>query len=142
MRGKEFSEHELVALSAVDGAINNGAVRPVYITSVRRQRKSNKLKGVGGLEACIVEFEFAFRRFAKDGEGIARAQVSLSRILVGDLDCPTHNYYVWAPSGGVKITLRSGGSLVKSQRSFVHEFFGDRKVEWLEIVESAQPSNA
>ena len=135
MRGKEFSEHELVALSAVDRAINNGAVRPVYITVVRRLLKTKKLKGSNGLTACVVEFEFAFRRFAKDGEGIARAQVSLARILVGDLDVPTHNYYVWAPSGGVKVTIRTGSSVVMPQRAFVQKAFGDRTVEWLEIIE-------
>ncbi|MCC6405265.1 MAG: hypothetical protein IT405_02660 [Candidatus Yanofskybacteria bacterium] len=111
-KGKELSERELAALSALNGALAVAAVSPVSVTHVRRftkVRETNK----DGVRRCTMRLTFGFRRLDVDECGTGTAVITLWLVVAVDSAklCSSY-YFVWAPVDA-HITVTQGKNMFR-----------------------------
>ncbi|MCC6934433.1 MAG: hypothetical protein IT406_01925 [Candidatus Yanofskybacteria bacterium] len=110
-KGKELSERELVALSALKIALTAVAVSPVSVTHVRRftkVRETNK----DGVRRCTMRLAFGFRRLDVDECGTGTASITLWLVVAADSAKLCSYYSVWAPVDA-HITVTQGKDLFR-----------------------------
>lgn len=110
-KGKELSERELAALSALNDALAVAAVSPVSVTHVRRftkVRETNK----DGVRRCTMRLAFGFRRRDVDECGAGVAVIRLWLVVAADSAKLCSYYSVWAPVDA-HITVTQGKNMFR-----------------------------